>query len=243
MAATNPRVSLDLTHVLYDETSTVSSVLALLTLSPILINPAYAVLAVQTRELFFMEMWAGQMLCEASNWVLKNLVRQQRPNDDLGDGYGFPSSHSQWMGYFSTFLICHILCRHRFVSTGWHAVDLLWKTLVLTGLVTWAGAVAFSRYYLGYHTAHQVIWGTVIGMLFGTFYYFTLEIIPDRYPQSGLGRFRTWVLSNPLSVWLRVRDGWAVWGDSGTEAQWLQWRAEWERKLKTRRSELGSKTD
>lgn len=43
-------------------------------------QPAYAVLSVQTREIFFIEMWAGQMLCEAFNWVLKHTIKQERPN-------------------------------------------------------------------------------------------------------------------------------------------------------------------
>lgn len=43
-------------------------------------QPAYAVLVVQTRELFFLEMWAGQMLCEAFNWGLKHIIKEERPN-------------------------------------------------------------------------------------------------------------------------------------------------------------------
>ena len=81
--------------------------LALLTLSPILLNvskmrmgswdgtltqqwimrhgatqPAYAALTVWTRELVFLEMWAGQMLCEATNYVLKHIIREDRPNGE-----------------------------------------------------------------------------------------------------------------------------------------------------------------
>ncbi|CCM02525.1 uncharacterized protein FIBRA_04627 [Fibroporia radiculosa] len=90
------KIPLDLTHVLYDDSSTTSHILALLTLSPILINPAYAVLTVQTRELFFAEMWAGQMFCEAFNWVLKQIVREDRPH---GEPHDFTFSLSGlWLG-------------------------------------------------------------------------------------------------------------------------------------------------
>lgn len=229
------RIPLDLTHVLYDDSSTSSFVLAMLTLSPILINPAYAVLVVQTRELFFIEMWLGQMLCEAFNWMLKRLIQEERPNYDMGEGYGFPSSHSQWMGYFATFILCHITFRHRFVSTGSRFLDLVWKVTVYIGLILWAASVAFSRYYLSYHTAHQVMWGVVIGILFGSSYYVTIELIPARSPDSVLGRARAAVLSNPLCTWFRVRDGWAVWEDGGNEAQWLRWRDEWDRRRFIRR--------
>ncbi|KAG9103525.1 hypothetical protein FRC07_009973 [Ceratobasidium sp. 392] len=41
-------------------------------------------------------MWAGQLANEAFNWVLKEIVRENRPGTSHGDGYGFPSSHSQY---------------------------------------------------------------------------------------------------------------------------------------------------
>ncbi|KAH9832618.1 PAP2-domain-containing protein [Rhodofomes roseus] len=223
------RIALDLTYVLYPESSQTSLVLALLTLSPILINPAYAVLSVQTRELFFIEMWAGQMLCEALNWVIKHAIQEDRPTRELGDGFGFPSSHSQWMGYFSTFLIWHLTYRHRFASSGWRFLDLSWRIAVYMGLVGWALAVTYSRYYLSYHTPRQVIWGLSIGVLFGTWYYAVVEVLPTMWPRSSLGRARAAVLENPVSTWFRIRDGWAVWSDGGKEIEWLRWRAEWSR--------------
>ena len=85
------------------------------------------------------------------------------------------------------------------------------------------------RYYLAYHAPHQVLWGFGIGVVFGTTYYLLVEYIPTRRPHSLLGKFRTAVLANPLSTWFRLRDGWSVWADSGTEVQWLLWREEWDR--------------
>lgn len=43
-------------------------------------QPAYAALIVQTRELVYIEMWAGQMACEGLNWLLKETIQQERPN-------------------------------------------------------------------------------------------------------------------------------------------------------------------
>ena len=37
------------------------------------------------------------------------------------------------------------------------------------------------------------------------------------------------MLASAPAAWFRLRDGWAVWGDAGTEAQYWAWRAEWER--------------
>ncbi|KAI1791781.1 PAP2-domain-containing protein [Ganoderma leucocontextum] len=231
------RTALDLTYVLYDGNSSTSQILALLTLSPILLNPAYAVLTVWTRELVFLEMWAGQMLCECFNYVLKHTVQEDRPNEDLGDGYGFPSSHSQWMGYFASFLVLHFSLRHRFVSTGFRFLDWARDIFLFAFIVLWSGAVAYSRYYLLYHTSSQVLWGIGIGVAFGTTYYLVAEFVPVRFPNSRLGRLRTACLTNPLCTWFRLRDGWAVWPDAGTEAQYVLWRKEWDRQRTSAKEE------
>ena len=73
-----------------------------------------------------------------------------------------------------------------------------------------------------------MLWGFGIGVLFGSTYYTLVELIPTRRPTSLLGRFRTALLTNPISSWFRLRDGWAVWADAGTEAQYWRWREEWD---------------
>ncbi|OCH91518.1 PAP2-domain-containing protein [Obba rivulosa] len=227
-------VALDLTYVLYDEASHLAHALALLTLSPILLclmsrKPAYLALALYTRELLFFELGAGQLLCEAFNYFLKHIIKEERPNLDLGEGYGFPSSHSQWMGYFAAFMTCHFIFRHRFPTTGIRVLDVAWKATVHSAIALWAAAVATSRYYLSYHTIPQVLWGLAIGIAFGATYYSVVELIPVWWPSSLLGQARILLLSNPVSTWFRLRDGWAVWHDGGIETQWLRWREEWDR--------------
>ena len=64
----------------------------------------------------------------------------------MGDGYGFPSSHSQWMGYFAAFLVCHFTFRHRFLTTGYRLVDLLRDSLLYVFIISWSVSVAFSRF-------------------------------------------------------------------------------------------------
>ncbi|KAI0769156.1 PAP2 superfamily-domain-containing protein [Irpex lacteus] len=173
-------------------------------------------------------MWAGQLACEAFNWVLKHIIKEDRPNGLLGPGYGFPSSHSQWMGYFATFLICHFAFRHRFITTGSRLLDRARDFLLYAFIVTWAAAVAYSRYHLTYHSARQVLWGVAIGVLCGIFYYALVEYIPTRYPSSIPGRIRTSIITHPILVWFRVRDGWSVYPDGGTEEQWQAWKHRWD---------------
>ncbi|KAG2075632.1 hypothetical protein BDR04DRAFT_1005067 [Suillus decipiens] len=223
------RVSLELTHVIYDASSDISFVLALLTLSPILLMPAYAALAVQTRELTIINMWAGQFLSEGLNLVLKHSFKQERPDDSQLhlNGYGFPSSHSQYMGYFSAFLICHVYFRHRFASTGFVMLDQLFRVAVYLGLAVWCAIVAYSRVNLLYHTPHQVKWGLGIGVVLGVSHYVCTELLPAKLPDSMFGRIRSAIVNHPISVWLQLRDGWGVWADGGREVEWKQWRTEW----------------
>ncbi|EIM86795.1 uncharacterized protein STEHIDRAFT_97573 [Stereum hirsutum FP-91666 SS1] len=223
------KASLDLTHVLYDSDSHVSLVLALITLSPILLMASYAVLAVYTRELTVINMWAGQLLCEAFNWMVKRAIKEERPADSVGTGYGFPSSHSQYMAYFATFLVLHLYFRHHFVSTGYYIVDVAWLLLLHLALIGWAGVVAYSRLYLTYHSPPQVLWGVTLGIIFGVSWYSATELIPTRIPDSSIGKFRTYALDHPISRWFRLRDGWLVWADGGVEAHWQAWAKEREK--------------
>ena len=67
------------------------------------------------------------------------------PAEELGDGYGFPSSHSQWMGYFASFLVLHFSLRHRFVSTGFRFLDWARDVFLFTFIISWSVATAYSR--------------------------------------------------------------------------------------------------
>ncbi|TRM57937.1 hypothetical protein BD626DRAFT_464364 [Schizophyllum amplum] len=223
-----PRVALDLTHIVYPDESLLSWFLALASLTPILLMPAYAALTVQTREYVVLVMWAGQLACEAFNWVLKHIVQEDRPYDQVGNGYGFPSSHSQYMGFFWAFLTCHLYLRHRFASSGNAALDQCFRMFVYVGIACLSGAVAYSRYYLMYHSVRQVVWGFSIGVACGSALYMLAVQIPRRRPNSLLGRFKMFLLTNPVSTWCQLRDGWAVWPDAGREAEWLRWRSEWD---------------
>ncbi|KAJ3984539.1 PAP2-domain-containing protein [Lentinula detonsa] len=224
-----PQTSLDLTHVLYDDDSLLSLALALVTLSPILLMAAYASLAVQTREFLIIIMWAGQFANEGFNWILKRLYKEDRPDGSLGNGYGFPSSHSQYMGYFSTFLICHLYFRHRFGSTGSSFLDQAWRIIVYVAVSAWGLSVAYSRYHLQYHTPYQILWGYGIGVVCGAACYGCFELIPRLRPNSPLGQLKAFLVSNPISTWLQIRDGWAIWPDGGREGDWKRWKAEWDR--------------
>ncbi|KAG7093741.1 hypothetical protein E1B28_007392 [Marasmius oreades] len=222
MSSPGPKASLDLTHVLYNDSSYLSLLLALITLSPILLMASYAALAVQSRELLIIIMWAGQLTNEALNYFIKHIIREDRPTNMVGNGYGLPSSHSQYMGYFSSFLILHMFYKQRFASSGYPLLDRTFRASVYLILLAWTGAVAYSRYHLNYHTPRQIYWGLFIGSSFAVFVYAILELLPF---SSDLKSF---LLTNPVSTFFEIRDGWAVWPDGGRQEEWKRWRREWE---------------
>jgi dolichyldiphosphatase len=205
--------------------------MALITLSPILLMASYAALAVFMREITVINMWAGQFFCEAFNLVIKRMVKQGRPAGSVANGYGFPSSHSQYMGYFATFLILHLHFRHKFGLRD-SSESILFRALAYIVLIAWASIVAYSRYHLSYHSVSQILWGVCIGVSFSICFYLVTELIPTRRPNSLFGKVRTYILRNPISQWLRIRDGWAVWQDGGWEDQWQLWDRLWIRRTK-----------
>lgn len=157
------------------------------------------------------------------------------------------------MGFFATFLMCHLYFRHRFATSGNRFLDQAWRLLLYIALAAWAVSVAYSRYviysakcssnltlalvrwgryHLRYHTPHQILWGFSIGISLGLALYTVSEFIPRTYPNSYLGQFRDFLLDNPVSTWIQLRDGWGVWDDGGREEEWKKWRVERERRRK-----------
>lgn len=157
-----------LTHVSYDPNDRFGIPSALLALAPQALIVSYVTTLYVRREWETAYMFAGQLGCEALNWVLKRLIKQERPSSALGigKGYGMPSSHAQFMGYFAAYLCVHILARptHSFNRS------LPVMLVRLTAVVTVAVLVCASRVYLAYHTVEQVLVGVTIGIVVGLVY-------------------------------------------------------------------------
>jgi len=71
--------SLSLTHVHYDPADPISHACAYLALVPQALVITYVALIWSTREVEILLMFAGQMGCEAFNWLLKRTIKEQRP--------------------------------------------------------------------------------------------------------------------------------------------------------------------
>ena len=62
-----------------DASSKLSQLMAIMTLSPILVVPAYLAVFVFERELVVLNMLAGQLVNELLSWVLKRHLKEERP--------------------------------------------------------------------------------------------------------------------------------------------------------------------
>jgi dolichyldiphosphatase len=220
--------------------------LSLVTLSPPFLIVTYVAIILIRRELTIALGLLGQLGCEAFNLVLKRIFKQGRPTDYLGTGYGMPSSHSQFVGYFAAFWVIHLLrfrpgmtksartAKQNAVKdfgsskgSGLTIIGLL-RSLehyaLLTMVLLGSTLTAYSRYHLSYHTALQILVGTSLGIGCGVSWYVLVEVYLRR-PLFGMQMsIRAMLLDNPIAVAFRIRDSWAVWDDAGVEAEYGLWR-------------------
>lgn len=187
----------------------------------------YATLIFSTREAEIVLAFIGQLGCEALNLVLKRIIREERPRRLHGKGYGMPSSHAQFVLFWSLSLVLFMLVRHRppvsrsvatrgargrTVETNpWSRFE---KMAICLAAVIVAAATAWSRVYLGYHTTRQVVAGSVAGAASATAWFVATEMI-RRWG------WLSWALESRIGRAFRARDlaieedicqaGWEKW--------------------------------
>ncbi|KAJ9474669.1 Dolichyldiphosphatase [Pseudozyma hubeiensis] len=180
--------SLGLTHVQYDPSDSLAKLMALITLSPIFLLCSYITIILLRRELTFINALIGQLACEGLNWALKRLIKQPRPTGHLGAGYGMPSSHSQFLGFFAAFFLSHFyLNRPPLVKprTLINTMRRFEHTLAMILIASISILTCYSRHHLHYHTPLQIIVGLSLGLAFGGVYYYFTEYLsrkPLRLP-------------------------------------------------------------
>ncbi|KAI5461167.1 hypothetical protein BGZ63DRAFT_404063 [Mariannaea sp. PMI_226] len=239
MDETTPLASLSVTHVFYDPNDYVSLVCAYLALLPQALCVVYATLVLFTREVEIGLMFAGQLACEVINFALKRLIKEDRPRRIHGKGYGMPSSHAQFVAFWSISLALFLLVRHRppkvlrgqttaaaaAAAGAANCVHRPWSFLErfavsVAGIVI-AAATAWSRIYLNYHTPKQVVVGYIAGAISAAGWF----AITSLARHVGL---LEWALDTPIARAFRLRDlavqedmcqaGWEKWEQKRTEA-------------------------
>ncbi|KAJ3025829.1 UNVERIFIED_CONTAM: Dolichyldiphosphatase 1 [Siphonaria sp. JEL0065] len=157
---------------------------------------SYATLIASRRDIYIAAICLGQLVGEVLNLAVKKVIKEPRPSSHpmLSDGYGMPSSHSQFMAYFATCVLLHLYLKTSYKNS-------LWKHVISIATVSLAGIVQYSRIHLEYHTVQQVLVGIQVGTLLGLVWFlFTTRIfLPFLVDKCK-------ILEHPLFVALHIRD-------------------------------------
>ncbi|KAM8996090.1 dolichyldiphosphatase 1 isoform 1-T1 [Ara ararauna] len=175
--------------------------LAYLSLGPIFIIVGFVTLIIFKRELHTISFLGGLAFNEGVNWLIKHVIREPRPCEEahstVTTKYGMPSSHSQFMWFFSVYSFLFLYLRMHQTNNA-RFLDLLWRHVLSICLVTVALLVSYSRVYLLYHTWSQVLYGGVAGSIMAVAWFaFTQEILTPLFP-----RIAAW----PISEFFLIRD-------------------------------------
>jgi dolichyldiphosphatase len=133
-----------------------------------------------------------------------------------GKGYGMPSSHAQFVTFFSIYLCLFLLLRHRPhpISTHTPSTTLFERVCLSFLSLVSAAAVASSRVYLNYHTPKQVAIGCGAGAVLALAWFMATTVAR----RTGL---LSWGLDLPLARVFRLRD--LVVHEDLADAGWEKW--------------------
>ena len=142
----------------------------------------------------------------------------------FGKGYGMPSSHSQFVAFFSLSLTLFLLLRHQTKTHTSYSPSTLAERAGLSFVsFICAFSVAASRVYLNYHSHRQVWVGFGAGLCFAVAWFlFTTYIRQTGWVEWGLD---LWIARK-----LRIRD--LILTEDLQDAGWGRFE---ERRIKTRK--------
>lgn len=133
----------------------------------------------------------------------------------FGKGYGMPSSHAQFMAFFSVYLTLFLLVRQTPIPASAYPVrDFLLRIALTVGLCAGASVVAVSRVYLSYHTPKQVLAGCGAGVVCACAWF----VVTGFLRSSG---WMDWALNLTLARLVRIQD--LVVSEDLAEAGWQRW--------------------
>ncbi|KAI4223269.1 MAG: hypothetical protein L6R36_005560 [Xanthoria steineri] len=211
-----PLTSFSVTHISYDASDPIAYICAWLALVPQILCVVYATLIWSSREVEIFLMFAGQMGCEVLNFLLKRMIKGERPPRIKSKGYGMPSSHAQFVAFFSVYLTLFLLFRHKPHPSDTHTPTTLAERLLLAAWsFVFAATVCASRVYLQYHTVNQVLVGSLVGALTAVAW----------FGVTTMARRKGWIqraLESRALMMLRVRD--LVVEEDLAESGWERWK-------------------
>jgi hypothetical protein len=115
-------------------------------------------------------------------------------------GPGMPSNHAQFAFFLVTFWSLHVYNTNsvRFAPTA-PLGGMLYRHLLVAGLVAAAVGVAFARVYLGYHYLDQVVVGAALGLALGGAWYVAVAAVLRPV-------FKRWLEPSALCRFFYLRD-------------------------------------
>ncbi|XP_059162604.1 dolichyldiphosphatase 1-like [Physella acuta] len=169
--------ALSLTYVEYPKDDFIGFVLAWFSMLPFILIVSFITLIVLRRDLHTAAFFAGLVISEGINFIVKHIIREPRPlrgRANLHTEYGMPSSHSQFIWFFSSYFTIFLIFR---LYRNHSIVDDLWKYVCAGLSVVCAILVSWSRIYLSYHTISQVLLGAVIGIVLGSLWFANVHFL------------------------------------------------------------------
>lgn len=190
---------LSLTLVEYPEGDWLGQLFALISLMPFAILAGILTLILFRRDLHTISFFVGIILNEIFNFILKNCIQEPRPlvRNVTYQEFGMPSSHSQFMWFFSVYCALFVVIRLAHSNNNSH-IEWAWKGLLLLVTHFCAIFVSISRVYLLYHSWRQVICGALVGGTFGVLWFIVVNTCLSPYFPA--------VVSWRLSELLLIRD-------------------------------------
>lgn len=152
-----------------------------------------------------------------------------------GKGYGMPSSHAQFVAFFSIVLSLFLLVRHNpYVphATSTYIPTRFVERLALSVLaLAGAAAVAESRMYLNYHTQKQILVGCAAGAFCAVGWF----VVTSYLRHAG---WIDWLLDFEIAKYLRMRD--LVVHEDLVDAGYERWQAR--RQARSQKTAVGKKS-
>ncbi|XP_058129958.1 dolichyldiphosphatase 1-like [Anopheles ziemanni] len=173
-----------LTLVEYPKGDLVGKLLAWISLAPLGIGAGFVALILFRRDLHTIVFFLGTLVNECFNMILKHWIKEPRPvsRAQIWTEYGMPSSHSQFMCFFATYVLLFIFIRlHHMNNSNSARLERLVRLLVLAICWTAAFLVCFGRIYLLYHTLNQVLIGAFVGMVMGVLWFLLTHCVLTPY--------------------------------------------------------------
>lgn len=194
-------IPFDYTYIIYSPDHFLSLPIAITSLLPILILVYLFSWHMVTRELEPCLFAFGHVINDLISGILKNLVKYPRPlkgriyKNDGGLEWGMPSSHSQFMSFWFTYILLNYI-----INWPYYRLSKLSKIFFTIISILTVSSVVLSRILFEYHNLNQIIVGLLLGSTISTIYFILISFFRE------YGIF-DYLLKFSIFKWWNMNDG------------------------------------